>query len=379
MPDTATTITVIDACGRAGVSVLLTSPPGAGKSSMVRGLARSRGIPCETVLGSIRDPTDFSGLPVVQDGGVTLWPPQWARNLLAAGAGILLLDELTTCPPAVQAAMLAVALERRVGDLQLPREVFVVACANPPDQAADGWALAPPLANRFCHLLYEPSPGEYLTGLTTGWASPPASRAINASPERRAAGRAAIAGFLKVRPDLIHACPEIAAEASGPWPSRRTWAMTADVLARTRDDDIDARNAITFGLVGDGPGIEYLAWLRQADLPDPEAVLADPSIVDWKGRDDQVWAVLAGVVAHCAAGGGSAERWKAAWGPLVAAAAGGAPDTAAAVSRELARARPAGALPPAAARTFGQFLAQAGLTASSAADPVLEEAAELGA
>ena len=179
MPDTATTITVIDACGRAGVSVLLTSPPGAGKSSMVRGLARSRGIPCETVLGSIRDPTDFSGLPVVQDGGVTLWPPQWARNLLAAGAGILLLDELTTCPPAVQAAMLAVALERRVGDLQLPREVFVVACANPPDQAADGWALAPPLANRFCHLLYEPSPGEYLTGLTTGWASPPASRAIN--------------------------------------------------------------------------------------------------------------------------------------------------------------------------------------------------------
>jgi MoxR-like ATPase len=156
----------------------MTSDPGAGKSSMIRGLARSRDIPCETVLGSIRDPTDFAGLPVVQDGGVALWPPQWARNLREAGAGILLLDELTTCPPAVQAAMLGVALERRVGDMQLPYEVVVVACANPPDKAADGWALAPPLASRFCHVHFDPSAGEYIHGLTTGWAAPPATRAI---------------------------------------------------------------------------------------------------------------------------------------------------------------------------------------------------------
>ena len=361
MPDTATTITLIDACGRAGVAVLLMSDPGAGKSSMVRGLARSRGIPCETVLGSIREPADFSGLPVIRDDGVILCPPEWARSLREAETGMLLLDELTTCPPAVQAAMLGVALERRVGDVRLPREVVIVACANPTDKAADGWALAPSLANRFLHLQFEPTPAEYIEGLTTGWASPPASRAIDAGEERRAASRAAVAGFLRTSPHLMHAYPQTAAEASGAWPSRRTWTMTAEVLARVRDDDADARHAAIYGLVGEGTGIEFVKWLAEADLPDPADVLADPDRVNWKDRPDKVWAILAGVVAHCTAGKGSAERWRAAWGPLVSAAASGAPDVAAAVSRDLARARPTGILPPRAAAVFGQFLEQAGL------------------
>lgn len=67
-----------------------------------------------------------------------------AKRLHEAGAGYLFLDELSTAPPAVQAAMLGVALERRVGDLVLPRAVQVVAAANPPERAADGWDLSPP-------------------------------------------------------------------------------------------------------------------------------------------------------------------------------------------------------------------------------------------
>lgn len=38
MTDLATTVTVIDAAGRAGVPVLLSSDPGMGKSSLVRGM-----------------------------------------------------------------------------------------------------------------------------------------------------------------------------------------------------------------------------------------------------------------------------------------------------------------------------------------------------
>jgi len=50
----------------------------------------------------------------------------------------------------VQAALLRVVLERAVGDLTLPDEVAVVAAANPPEQAADGWDLSQPtrLPNR---------------------------------------------------------------------------------------------------------------------------------------------------------------------------------------------------------------------------------------
>jgi hypothetical protein len=182
-----------------------------------------------------------------------------------------------------------------------------------------------------------------------------------------------VAGFLRTRPDLVHSYPATAAEASGAWPSRRTWTMTAEVAARVRDDDADARHAAVYGLVGEGTGTEFLNWLLAADLPDPAAVLADPAGVNWKDRPDRVWAILAGVVAHCTAGRASAQRWRDAWGPLVAAAAGGNPDVAAAVSRELARARPAGVLPPAAATAFGKFLEQAGLAGPRARDRERDE------
>ena len=38
------------------------------------------------------------------------------------------------------------------GDLALPRGVRIVAAANPPGIAADGWELSAPLVNRLVHL-----------------------------------------------------------------------------------------------------------------------------------------------------------------------------------------------------------------------------------
>ena len=86
---------------------------------------------------------------------------------------LLFLDELSTAPPAVQAALLRVVLERIVGDLTLPTDVAVVAAANPPEQAADGWDLSAPLANRLCHLNWDIDPRAVADGLAGGWAPPP--------------------------------------------------------------------------------------------------------------------------------------------------------------------------------------------------------------
>lgn len=120
----------------AQVPVLLWGAPGTGKTSAIKAMADAMGWPCETVIASIREPSDFAGLPVVIGAEVRFAPPAWARRLAAAGRGLLFLDELSTAPPAVQAALLRVVLERVVGDLDLPPGVAVVAAANPPEQAA---------------------------------------------------------------------------------------------------------------------------------------------------------------------------------------------------------------------------------------------------
>ena len=155
------TLAIIRAALKADIPIMMWGPPGIGKSSMIQCVARRLNIPCEVVVGSVREPSDFAGLPVVrEDGGdipeVPMAPPDWAMRLRRSNKGILFLDEITTAPPAVQAAMLRVVLDRAVGSLALPRNVRIIAAGNPSDQAADGWELAPPLANRFLHIETHP-------------------------------------------------------------------------------------------------------------------------------------------------------------------------------------------------------------------------------
>ena len=142
----------------ADLPVLLWGEPGIGKTAALTQLAESLDLPLTTVIASVHEPSDFSGLPIVGDDpatrGVPMAPPDWAVRLVDAGRGLLFLDELSTAPPAVQAALLRLVLERRVGALQLPPDVRIVAAANPPSSAADGWEMSAPLANRFVHLYW---------------------------------------------------------------------------------------------------------------------------------------------------------------------------------------------------------------------------------
>ncbi|WP_225624354.1 sigma 54-interacting transcriptional regulator [Thermoanaerobacterium thermosaccharolyticum] len=154
---------------QAGVPVLLWGSPGTGKTSAITALGEQLGLLTEVVIASIREPSDFSGLPIVIDGSVKMAPPAWAKNLAEAGKGLLFLDEISTAPPAVQAALLRVVLDKTVGDLKLPDGVSVVAAANPPEEAAGGWDLTPPLANRFCHIDWNINTEAWIEGFTNGF------------------------------------------------------------------------------------------------------------------------------------------------------------------------------------------------------------------
>jgi hypothetical protein len=296
------------------------------------------------------------------DGSVVLSPPGWATRLREAGEGLLFLDELTTAPPAVQAAMLRVVVERVVGDTQLPAGVRVVAAANPPDEAADGWELAAPLANRLVHLDWPVDGKQIAKGLAVGFPRPVVAGIENPpSVGQTMAARAVVGAFLEVRPPLALQVPRSSADAGRGWPSPRSWEAVARLLAacEAAGSSEQAQAALVEGAVGDGAALEFLSWLEHLDLPDPEAVLNDPEGFVLPERSDRAFAVLTAVASVAIADGGQ-QRWAQAW-QVVARAAEGAPDVATLVARTLASHRPPGAEVPAALLQLAPVLRAAGL------------------
>jgi hypothetical protein len=365
MDDQTAVVEALALAVSARVPVLLWGSPGTGKTSVIRSLARAFDLPSETVIASIREPSDFAGLPVVShDGGsprVDFAPPRWAQRLAAAGEGILFFDEISTAPPAVQAALLRVVLERTVGDLELPAGVAVVAAANPPEQAASGWELSAPLANRFCHLDWAVDGRAVADGLSGGWPAPPVPVFPEGWERWIGVARSWVGGFIRVRPTLAVEVPEDAATAGRAWPSPRSWDMVATVLGAAQavgSDDL-VRSLLVRGAVGQGPGIELLTWLVEADLPDPEEVLADPDTFVLPERGDRAFAALSSV-ASAVASDPTLERWQQGW-VVFGRAAETALDVAAAAARPLVRCRPPGAPVPEEIHLFTDLLHDAGL------------------
>ena len=361
MSDTTTLLTVIRAAGRADVPVLLWGSPGTGKSGLITTLGRLDGVHTATVIGSLREPADLAGLPVVQpDGSVVLAPPRWAKELVAADGGYLFLDELSTAAPAVQAAMLRVAMEKVVGDLALPTATRIVAAANPADVAAGGWELEPPTANRFLHLTHRPDLEVFADGLTVGFDAATAQRDTAllrpGTDADRARAAAQVVGFLRARPHRFDACPSEPGRAGGAWPSPRTWHHLQRVLAHLPAEDHAARRLAAVGLVGEAAGVELMTWIRHSDLPDPSLVLDGTIPLGAELRDDQLVAICTGVAAVAAARG-TAEAWLRAWEVLRRVRV----DVAAVAARSLFAARPDDAPLPDALLDFEPILARAGL------------------
>ncbi|WP_238008252.1 ATP-binding protein [Dactylosporangium sp. AC04546] len=334
-------------CLAANVPVVLWGPPGQGKTSVIQQLAADLDLHLETVIASIREPSDFAGLPVVDhaSGSVALAPPRWARALASAERGVVFFDEMSTAPPAVQAAMLRVAVDRVVGDLPLPVATRVVAAANPPGVAADGWDLTPPLANRFCHLEWALPAATLRDGFAFGWPSVPVPAVHDL--ESFADAKRLVGVFLGSRPELVTRVPDSASEAGFAFPTPRSWEMAAKVYATATRAGVPGavRTLLLSGCVGAPAAGEFLTYVASLDLPDPEELLADPDGLSIAGRrGDVVYAVAASVWAATDARLTS-ERWVACGRVLARIADGGHADIAYTTARRWVKARPANALP----------------------------------
>jgi MoxR-like ATPase len=128
-------------------SVLLLSPPGVGKSDVVRQAAADAGLECKSLLGTQIAPEDVSGVPRIIGERSVFCPP---RVLLPENPRkfCLFLDELPACAPDVQKAFYSLLLERRIGEYALPEGTWVVAAGNRAEDKALVRTISSALVNR---------------------------------------------------------------------------------------------------------------------------------------------------------------------------------------------------------------------------------------
>ena len=350
---------------RANVPVLVWGEPGVCKTASLGSYAEGWGYHFEPITGANREATDFLGMPIqTEDNEVVYAKLAWVSRLVAADKALLFLDELTTVPPSVQKAMLRILEERQVGETYLPSSVAIVAAANPPSSAVDGYDLPPAVANRLMHLDWVLDTAEWLEGLLTDFAfttTPKLDSLLGGGSDAdKARVKAMVAAFLHTRPDLLHKMPVDATTAGRGWPSPRSWTKCAAVLSELDRGDEEAMNLVLVGCVGEAAANEFLAWHVAQDLYDPEDVLADPSIVDWTLRPDRIFALTSALVA-IARIRGDKRTWRKVMGALTACAQAGRPDLAYPGARQLLQQVPDGAeLPDGTVEAFADLMTRTG-------------------
>src|SRR4051812_30159804 len=189
-------------------SVLLLSPPGVGKSDVVRQAAAEAGLECKSLLGTQIAPEDVSGVPRIIGERSVFCPP---RVLLPENPTkfCLFLDELPACAPDVQKAFYSLLLERRIGEYLLPAGTWVVAAGNRAEDKALVRTISSALINRVLILNVRIDVGEWLA-----WA---AANGV----------RKDVIGFVEQRPDaLLRPVPDRAVPFSTP----RAWASLSRAL-----------------------------------------------------------------------------------------------------------------------------------------------------
>lgn len=299
--------------GQAGVIPIALGMPGVAKTESTRALAkaaRRRFLPI--MLDQIL-PEDLGGYPVVKEMDHDGRKVEVMRRVLdekfvmaRLEPSVMLIDELTNTGHSTQAAALQLMAEGIDG-------CWIFAAANPPEQAAAGVELTPPMVNRLCVLEWEIDRDAIRQGWRSGLTFPAPVVPLLPTNWMDNAGKwgALMCEFESRFPALLDAYPKDPAKASQPFPSPRSWTNVVKLLAAadSADADDEVRSRLVYGCVGMEAGTQFLVWLSQQGLPNPEDILANPSTLRLPQRGDMAVAIMSSVLARVTANN-TPERWE---------------------------------------------------------------------
>jgi ATPase family associated with various cellular activities (AAA) len=232
-------------------------PPGAGKSDVVRQVARDIKHELIDIRLSMLDPTDLKGFPIAdREREVMRWltadflprDPKWK--------GIVFFDEANAAAKSVEAPMYQLTLDRKLGDYELPPGAAIVLAGNRETDRAIANRMSAALTNRLVHIEYEINVDDWCT-----WA-------IEHKIENE------LLGFMRFRPELLHKFDA----NSKAYPTPRSWMFASELVRSglTRDTEFE----LLKGTVGEGAAGEFAAFMDvYRDLPSIDQILLKPDSI----------------------------------------------------------------------------------------------------
>lgn len=246
-------------------AVMLWGPPGVGKSQGIRQVADAlrketgKKVSVTDVRLLLFNPVDLRGIPAANaERTLAVWlrPKIFDLNPSKEYINILFLDEITACPPSVQAAAYQLTLDRKVGEHALPDNTIVLCAGNRTSDRSVAYNMPRALANRLCHLEIVSDSDRWLE-----WA---VKKSLHPY----------IVGFISFRRD--HLMRFAADNDDLAFATPRSWEMVSSIL-RLNDDVAQVFDLIA-GCIGQGAALEFLSYTRVfAVLPDIATIFSGRS------------------------------------------------------------------------------------------------------
>lgn len=256
---------MIESCIRTRLVPIIKGSPGCGKSQVVHQIAKEFNLKVIDLRLSQCDPTDLAGFPTIIGGKADYLPMQHfpiEGDAIPEGyAGwVLFLDEMTSAPPAIQAASYKLALDRMVGSHHLHKNCAIVGAGNLETDNAIVHPMSTALQSRLVHIELVVDAAEW-----DEWAT-----GVGNIDYR-------ITSFNKFKPnnlftftpdhtDCTYACP-------------RTWEFASRIMKVVDTSSKDFMPLLA-GILGEGVAREFTSFCKiHNELLKPEQIVTDPEKV----------------------------------------------------------------------------------------------------
>lgn len=247
---------------KAGLTPMVASSPGMGKSDIIRSIANNFGLKIIDFRVSQCEPVDMQGYPGIVDGRMTFHIPEYfpvETDPIPEGylGWLLFLDEFNSGNKQTEAAAYKLILDREVYKHKLHPKCLIAAAGNLTTDRAIVNTQSTATTSRLTHYRMKVDHQVWIK-----WANG------NDIDHR-------IISLIKFKPEILHKFDPQTNELT--FPSPRTWAFASKII-KDKTEITPLTTIRLAGTVGEGAAVELTSYSEiYQNLPTIEEILASPA------------------------------------------------------------------------------------------------------